>query len=144
MLVEEETDRLMTKLLEQLETIKLPLDKYLKAQEKTADDIRADYTKIAENNIKAEFVLSHLVEFEKIDVSDEEIEEMINAAGDPAVAEQMQDPMQRLYIKTILQKNKLLNNLIDETQGPHDHDHHHEESVVEESKEEPKKEDNHE
>ena len=133
MLVEEETDRLMTKLLEQLETIKLPLDKYLKAQEKTADDIRTDYTKIAENNIKAEFVLSHLVEFEKIDVSDDEIEEMINAAGDPAVAEQMQDPMQRLYIKTILQKNKLLNMLIEETQGPHDHDHHHEE---EHSKEE--------
>ncbi len=131
MLVEEEADRLMTKLLEQLETIKLPLDKYLKAQEKTADDIRADYTKIAENNIKAEFVLSHLVEVEKIDVSDEEIDEMINAAGDPAVAEQMQDPMQKLYIKTILQKNKLLNNLIEETQGPHDH-HHEEEEVLEE------------
>ena len=141
MLIEEEADRLMTKLLEQLETIKLPLDKYLKAQEKTADDIRYDYRKIAENNIKAEFVLSHLVEVEQIDVSDEEIDEMINAAGDPAVAEQMQDPMQKLYIKTILQKNKLLNMLIEETQGPHDHEHHHEEAVVEESKEEPEKED---
>jgi len=132
MLIEEETDRLMSKLLEQLETIKLPLDKYLKAQEKTADDIRADYTKIAENNIKAEFVLSHLVEAEKIEVSDEEIDEMINAAGDPAVAEQMKDPMQKLYIKTILQKNKLLNNLIEETQGPHNHDHDHEEEPDEE------------
>jgi len=132
MLIEEETDRLMSKLLEQLETIKLPLDKYLKAQEKTADDIRADYTKIAENNIKAEFVLSHLVEAEKIEVSDEEIDEMINAAGDPAVAEQMKDPMQKLYIKTILQKNKLLNNLIEETQGPHNHDHNHEEEPDEE------------
>ena len=132
MLIEEEADRLMSKLLEQLETIKLPLDKYLKAQEKTADDIRADYLKIAENNIKAEFVLSHLVEVEKIDVSDEEIDEMISAAGDPAVAEQMQDPMQKLYIKTILQKNKLLTMLIDETQGPHDHDHHHEEEEAHE------------
>jgi len=127
MLIEEETDRLMTKLLEQLETIKLPIDKYLKAQEKTADQIREDYVKIADNNIKAEFVLSHLVEVEKIDVSDEEIEEMISAAGDPVVAEQMQDPMQKLYIKTILQKNKLLNSLIEETQGPHDHNHTHEE-----------------
>jgi FKBP-type peptidyl-prolyl cis-trans isomerase (trigger factor) len=145
MLIEEETDRLMSKLLEQLETIKLPLDKYLKAQEKTADDIRADYTKLADNNIKAEFVLSHLVEAEKIEVSDEEIDEMINAAGDPAVAEQMQDPMQKLYIKTILQKNKLLNNLIEETQGPHNHDHDHEEEsdeeeIGEESREEDKNE----
>ena len=141
MLIEEETDRLMTKLLEQLETIKLPIDKYLQAQGKNADELRAEYNKISENNIKAEFVLSHLVEVEKIEVGDEEIDEMVSAAGDPAVIEQMQDPMQRLYIKTILQKNKLLNNLIDETQGPHDHGHHHEDSAVEESKEEPKKED---
>lgn len=123
LLLDEETDRLMSKLLEQLETIKLPLDKYLKAQEKTADDVRNDYKKISENNIKAEFVLSHLVDVEKVDVSDEEIDEMVSASGDPAVAEQMMDPMQRLYIKTILQKNKLLNKLIEETQGPHDHGH---------------------
>lgn len=141
MLIEEETDRLMTKLLEQLETIKLPIDKYLQAQGKNADELRAEYNKISENNIKAEFVLSHLVEVEKIEVGDEEIDEMISAAGDPAVIEQMQDPMQRLYIKTILQKNKLLNNLIDETQGPHNHRHHHEEGMAEELKEEPKKED---
>ncbi len=141
MLIEEETDRLMTKLLEQLETIKLPIDKYLQAQGKNADELRAEYNKISENNIKAEFVLSHLVETEKIEVGYEEVEEMINASGDPVVMEQMQDPMQRLYIKTILQKNKLLNQLIDETQGPHDHNHHHEEAAVEESKEEPEKED---
>lgn len=127
MLLEEETDRLMTKLLEQLETIKLPIDKYLQAQGKNADELRAEYNKISENNIKAEFVLSHLVETEKIEVGDEEVDEMVNAAGDPVVAQQMQDPMQKLYIKTILQKNKLLNMLIEETQGTHDHEHHHEE-----------------
>jgi len=142
-LIEEESDRLMTRLMDQLETIKLPIEKYLKAQEKNADELRSEYNKIAENNIKAEFVLSHLVELEKIEVSNQEIEEMIEAAGDPGVAEQMQDPMQKLYIKTILEKNKLLTKLIEETQGPHTHrdkDHGSKKSEErEETKEETKK-----
>lgn len=120
-LVEEETDRLMTRLMEQLETIKLPIDKYLKAQNKTAEELRSDYNNISENNIKAEFVLSHLIVAEKIEVDDKEIDEMVSAAGDPTIGERLEDPMQRLYIKTILQKNKLLNKLIEETQGPHEH-----------------------
>ena len=142
-LIEEESDRLMTRLMDQLEIIKLPIEKYLKAQEKNADELRSEYNKIAENNIKAEFVLSHLVELEKIEVSNQEIEEMIEAAGDPSVAEQMQDPMQKLYIKTILEKNKLLTKLIEETQGPHTHgdkDHGSKKSEErEETKEETKK-----
>ena len=89
-----------------------------------------------ENNIKAEFVLSHLVELEKIEVSNQEIEEMIEAAGDPSVAEQMQDPMQKLYIKTILEKNKLLTKLIEDTQGPHAHEENHEKGEPESEKKE--------
>ena len=135
-LIEEETDRLMMRLMDQLETIKLPIEKYLKAQEKTADELRAEYTKIAENNIKAEFVLSYLVGLEKIEVSDREIEEMIEAAGDPSVAEQMRDPMQKLYIRTILEKNKLLTKLIEDTQGPHAHEENHEKGEPESEKKE--------
>jgi FKBP-type peptidyl-prolyl cis-trans isomerase (trigger factor) len=126
MLVEEEIDRQMSTLVKQLETIKLPIEKYLEAQGKKIEELQNDFRESAEKNIKAEFVLSHLIKEEGIEVLDSEIDEMINAAGDPAVAEQMQDPMQKLYVKTILQKNKLLNKLIEDTQGPHDHDHNHE------------------
>ncbi|MBW6441380.1 hypothetical protein K0B04_00525 [Patescibacteria group bacterium] len=131
-LIEEEADRLMGQLMQQLQTIKLTLDKYLQAQEKTAEEIRYDYLKMAENNIKAEFVLSHLITEEKIEIDDNEIDEMINASGDPSVAEQMKDPMQKLYIKNILQKNKLLNMLIEETQGSHNHTHDSENEEKEE------------
>jgi FKBP-type peptidyl-prolyl cis-trans isomerase (trigger factor) len=50
-LIEEESDRLMTRLMDQLEIIKLPIEKYLKAQEKNADELRSEYNKIAESNI---------------------------------------------------------------------------------------------
>ncbi len=116
-LIEEETDRLMTRLMQQLETIKLPIEKYLKAQEKTVDDLKKEYNEIAEKNIKAEFVLSHLIVEEKVEITDKEIDDMIGAVGDKDVGEKFEDPMQRLYIKTILQKNKLISKLIEETEG---------------------------
>jgi len=123
MLIEEEIEKQLSNLTQQLQTIKLPIEKYLEAQGKKFEELQNEFKESAEKNIKAEFILSHLIKEEGIEVNDSEIDEMIGAAGDPAVAEQMQDPMQKLYIKTILQKNKLLNKLIEDTQGPHDHDH---------------------
>ena len=136
-LTEEEVDRQFGNLTKQLETISLPIEKYLEAQGKTVDEIRDDFKESAEKNIKTEFILSHLIKEEGIDIDDSEIDEMINAAGDPTVSEQMKDPMQRLYIKTILQKNKLLNQIIDDIQGSHEHseEHGHKEEKKEEKDE---------
>ncbi|MFC1700128.1 trigger factor [Patescibacteria group bacterium] len=115
-LVQEESDRIMGRLMDQLRGINLSMDKYLKAQEKTAEGLRKEYDEISEKNIKAEFVMSHLIKELGIKVTEKEIDEMIGAVGDPKAQEGMQTPMQRLYIKTILQKNKLISKLIEEAE----------------------------
>ena len=118
LLIEEETDRLLSRLLQQIQGLGMSLEQYLKAQNKTNEDLRADYKKLAENNIKAEFVLAELVKEEKIEVEEKEIEEMINAVGDKDTQVKMQDdPMQKAYIKMVLQKNKLLAKLIEIAEG---------------------------
>ena len=48
---------------------------------------------------------------------------MISAVGDEKTKERLQDPMQKLYIKTILQKNKLISKLVEETEGENHHEH---------------------
>jgi FKBP-type peptidyl-prolyl cis-trans isomerase (trigger factor) len=116
-LVEEETDRLISRLVDQTQAVGLSMESYLKSQEKTAEQLRAEYSKLAEQNLKAEFVLNHLVGLEKVMVEDKEIEDMIAAVGDEKTKERLQDPMQKLYIKTILQKNKIISKLIEETKG---------------------------
>ncbi|MBU0534795.1 hypothetical protein KKC62_01275 [Patescibacteria group bacterium] len=116
-LKEEETDRMLARLMDQLKSINLPVEKYLSAQNKTAEGLRKDYDASSEKNIKAEFVLSHLINEEKIEVTDKEIDDMIGAIGDKALGEKMNSPMERLYIKTVLQKNKLIQKLIEETEG---------------------------
>ncbi len=123
MLVEEETDRVMSRLMDQLRSINLPVENYLKAQNKTAESLRKEYDEMSIRNIKAEFVLSHLLKEENIEVTDKEIDDMIGAVGDKGIGESFKDPMQRLYIKTILQKNKLISKLIEETEGENHHKH---------------------
>lgn len=123
MLIEEETDRVMTRLMDQLRSINLSVENYLKAQNKTAESLRKEYDEMSIRNIKAEFVLSHLLKEENIEVTDKEIDDMINAVGDKGIGDKLNDPMQKLYIKTILQKNKLINKLIEETEGEKAHEH---------------------
>jgi FKBP-type peptidyl-prolyl cis-trans isomerase (trigger factor) len=122
-LLDEETDRLMSRLVDQMQTVGLSMESYLKSQDKTAGQLRADYTKIAEQNLKAEFILSKLIGEEKVEVGDKEVDDMIAAVGDDKAKERFKDPMQRLYIKTILQKNKLISKLIEETEGENHHEH---------------------
>jgi FKBP-type peptidyl-prolyl cis-trans isomerase (trigger factor) len=116
-LIEEETNRLISRLVDQTQAVGLSMESYLKSQDKTAEQLRAEYSKLAEQNLKAEFVLNYLVSLEKVTVEDKEVEDMIAAVGDEKTKERLQDPMQKLYIKTILQKNKIISKLIEETEG---------------------------
>lgn len=122
-LVTDETERMMARLLDQAQQIGLSLDQYLKAQNKNIDQLRADYAEIALRNLKAEFVLGKLILDNKVEVSDEEITSMIKAAGFEDAQKRMEDPIEKYYVKSILQKNKLLSSLIEEIEGENHHEH---------------------
>jgi len=114
LLIEEETERMMARLVDQAQSIGISLEQYLKAQNKTSEQLHTEYSKIAERSLKAEFVLANLAAAEKIEVTDAEIEEVAKASGNPDVMEQLKDPAQKWYIKSILEKNKLISKLMEE------------------------------
>jgi len=116
-LVEEEVNRMLGRLLQQAETLGLNIEQYLSAQNKTVEQLRKEYEETAKKNIKAEFALSKAIEQEDIKVEDSEIEEAINAVPDEKVREELQNGTDRWYIISILAKNKLIKKLIDETEG---------------------------
>ncbi|OGC48132.1 hypothetical protein A2W32_04705 [candidate division WWE3 bacterium RBG_16_37_10] len=105
---------MMARLVDQAQSIGLSLDQYLKAQNKTSEQLTSDYKKTAEKSVKAELVLGEIIKTEKVDVTEAEIEEIVKASGDPNALEQLKDPLQKWYIKSILEKNKLINKLIEE------------------------------
>ena len=122
-LIDDEIDRMLSRLVNQAESIGLSLEQYLKSQNKTSEQLRAEYKSISEKNLKSELALSKLVADEKIEVLDKEIEEMITASGDHALMNQMQNDTEKWYIKSVLGKNKLISQLMKETEGENKHDH---------------------
>ena len=121
-LIEEEADRMMSRLVDQAQSIGLSLEQYLKAQNKTAEQLRSDYSKVAEKSLKAEFLLGQLVKDGKIEVTDEEIVEAYTAAGESDPQEKLKNDVEKWYIKSILEKNKLISEIIEEIEGEkHDH-----------------------
>jgi len=122
-LIEDEIDRMLSRLVNQAESIGLSLDQYMKSQNKTSEQLRGEYKTIAEKNLKSELALSKLVTDEKIEVTDKEIEEMITASGDKTLMDQMQNDTEKWYIKSVLAKNKLISQLINEAEGEKAHDH---------------------
>ncbi|MBN1162639.1 hypothetical protein JXA34_02760 [Patescibacteria group bacterium] len=123
LLIEEETDRMMSKLIDQTQNLGMSIEQYLRAQNKTADELREDYRQVAEKSIKAEFVLGHLTQEEKVDATDEEILETFKTAGLPDAKERLNNPLEKAYVKSILQKNKLLTKLMEEAEGEQKDEH---------------------
>jgi FKBP-type peptidyl-prolyl cis-trans isomerase (trigger factor) len=129
--IEDETNRMMAKLVDQAQAVGISIDQYLATHNKTVDDLRMDYQNIATRNLTAEFALAELIKKEKVEVSDAEVDEMIKAPGDEKLSEEMNSPGQRMYIRSILLKNKLITNIVNEIEG----DPHAEEAKVEKKEE---------
>ncbi|OGH10168.1 MAG: hypothetical protein A2152_03305 [Candidatus Levybacteria bacterium RBG_16_35_6] len=79
-IIEQETDRLLSQTLDEIKRLGLTLDQYLSSTGKTIDALRKDYQTKAENDVKLEFTLDKIAKEEKITVEEKEIEEAINKA----------------------------------------------------------------
>lgn len=113
LLINEETDRLLERFIGQIRQLNLNVDQLLKAQNKTYDDLLQDHKKIAENNIKSEFVLNEIVKDQKLDATEAEIEEFANNIGDENLKAQLLNTEQKWYVKATIEKNKAIEYLKD-------------------------------
>ena len=109
-LVEQEADRLLSQLLNDIKRLGLSLDQYLASTNRKPEDLRAEYAKRAEDDIKLEFVLQKIAELEKITVDDTEIEEAIQKAKDPAEKQNLS--ANKYLLAGILRQQKTLDLLM--------------------------------
>ncbi len=109
-LVEQEADRLLSQLLNDIKRLGLSLDQYLGSTNRKPEDLRAEYTKRAEEDIKLEFVLQKIAELEKITVDDKEIEDAIQKAKDPAEKQNLE--ANKYLLAGILRQQKTLDLLM--------------------------------
>lgn len=109
-LIEQEADRLIAQLLDDIKKLGLSLDQYLSTTGKAPKDLRAEYAQRAENDIKLEFILQKIAEVEKITVDEKEIDEAIAKAQNPAEKQNLE--ANRYLLAGILRQQKTLDFLI--------------------------------
>lgn len=111
-LVEEEVNQSLGRLISQTEKLGLKLEDYLKTLGKNAEQLRTDYETAAIENLRLELILEAIAQDMKIDASDAEIEALVNASGDLEAKKKLDNPREREYIKAILRKRKTIDALL--------------------------------
>ena len=109
-LIEQEADRLLSQLLNDIKKLGLSLDQYLASTNRTPEDIRAEYAKRAEEDVKLEFALQKIAETEKIIIEQKEIDEAIQKAKDENERKSLEG--NRYLLAAILRQQKTLDFLL--------------------------------
>lgn len=118
MVIEEESNRLLGQLIQQAQTVGFSMEQYLKSRNTTAEQLHKEYDKQAEANLKAEFALNKAIQEEKIEITEEELNKIFEADEKQETKDMAKTPLQRWYIKNMLEKSKLINKLIEELDNP--------------------------
>ncbi len=109
-LIDQETDRLLSQLLDDIKKLGLNLEQYLATTKRTPDDLRDEYSKRAEGDMKLEFVLQKIAELEKITVDEKEIQEAILKAKSDAERQNLEN--NKYMLAAILRQQKTLDFLM--------------------------------
>ena len=105
-IIEAEVERLLSQTLDEVKRLGLTLDQYLGSTGRTAEDLRKEYEKKAENDIKLEFILQKVAEEEHITIEDKEVDEAIQKAKNEAEKQNLE--ANRYLLSSILRQQKTL------------------------------------
>lgn len=109
-LIEQETDRLLSQLLNDIKKLGLSLDQYLASTNRTPESLREEYSKRAEEDVRLEFALHKIAETEKITIDAKEIDEAIQKAKNEE--ERKSFEANRYTLAAILRQQKTLDFLL--------------------------------
>jgi FKBP-type peptidyl-prolyl cis-trans isomerase (trigger factor) len=108
-LLDEETNSRLSKLLERLEKLGLSLDTYLSSVGKTAIALRQEYDAQAKDALTLDLILTKIAELEKIEVDKKELETAVTAGkSDPQLVKELDTPERRKFIEVLLKRRKAL------------------------------------
>jgi FKBP-type peptidyl-prolyl cis-trans isomerase (trigger factor) len=110
-LLEEEVNRMLSRLIDQTARLGLTVEQYLSSAGKTTETIKKEYQGQAEQTLKLELILSEIANQEKVEVKEEEINKMIEAIPDQELKKSFDNQEQRAYVKQLLRKRQVIDNL---------------------------------
>ena len=106
LLVQEEVNRKLGQLVDDVRKVGLTLDKYLESKQTTLDDMKAQFTKDTDEMYKIEFVLAKIAEEEKLIVEQTELDAVL--AGAKTEKEKEVAKANLAWYETLLRKQKVI------------------------------------
>ncbi len=110
LIVDEELDRRLTQLVDDVRKIGLTVESYLKSKNLTIDELKKRYRQEIEDTYKLEFVLMEIADKENIKVEKEEIDKLMS--GITNEADRKNAEQNSYYYASILRKQKTLDFLL--------------------------------
>lgn len=111
-LVEEEVNRSMARLLGQVENLGITMDQYLQSNQLTAQKLRERYAKQAQETMKLELILQALADKMKLEITQKELDDWIKKAPDEKTKKALKSPAQTAYLKATLRKQRVIDRLL--------------------------------
>lgn len=111
MMIQDEVNRMLTRLVDQTSKLGLTTDQYLTSSGKTSQQLKEEYQKQAEKYLELEFILTSIADEEKIEIPDSEVQKMIEATPDEQIRKSLDTPEQKAYIRHLLRKTRIIDNL---------------------------------
>ena len=108
-LLENEVNKMLSNLLDELQKLGLTVEQYLASKGKTTEQIRQEYREEAKKTLSLELILEEIAEKENITVSPHEIEDFIEKA--PAEEKPILS-QRRYFLASILRRQKTLDKLL--------------------------------
>ena len=112
LLIREEVNASLTRLLTQLEKLKVSLDDYLRSVGKTAEQLRQEYAGSALASLQLEFILARISAEAKISVESKEIDDIIATIPDADLRAKQDTPNARRGLESSLLRRKTLDYLL--------------------------------
>ncbi|MBI3887563.1 hypothetical protein HY310_00660 [Candidatus Microgenomates bacterium] len=109
-MVESETSRLLTQLLEDVRKAGLTYEQYLQSSGQTAESVKEKYTKQSETALRLEFILEAIADDLKIVVPEEEINAVIEKETDLQKKKAIKD--QSYLLASIMRRDKTISKLL--------------------------------
>ena len=99
LLLDSERDRLLSRLLEQVQKLGLTIDQYASSNNKTVAQIKQEYQLTATNTLKLELILQAIAQEKKYKADEQEINKL-------------KEPAERAYIASVLKKRQAIDYLL--------------------------------
>lgn len=110
LILEEELNKRLTRLVDDVQKIGLSVESYLKSKNITHDALKKSYTREIEDTYKLEFILSEISEKENITVEKKEMDEFFAHINEPKEREMARK--NAYFYATVLRKQKTIDFLL--------------------------------